>query len=290
MDEWNDLAWDDWRFVHAAWKTGSFTAAAEVLHVGQATVSRRVAQVEERVGHVLFDRHRTGLVPTEAVRAVLPHLEALAAAAHGASRALEGLEVAPEGTVRVAAPPGMCVDWMPVLAARLSVEHPGVNLEVLADILPRDLERREADIALRMVPSPDSDLVVRRLTSVSGGLFATPEVVARLPPNPTMADVPMVHWAGEHAEIALGRFLRQLSPGPPAFATNDYLVLRAAVLAGLGASLLSETEARTHGLVPVPVPLELPTVDVFLVVHRALRKVPRVSVVIDAIDALVAAL
>jgi DNA-binding transcriptional LysR family regulator len=289
-----DVSWDDWRVVHAAWTTGSFTAAAEVLGIGQATVSRRVAQVEEALGQVLFDRHRTGLVPTSAARAVWPHLEAMTAAAHGAARAVEGLETEAAGVVRIAGPPGLCVDWITEVARRVARDHPRLRLDVLADIQARDLDRREADIAVRAMPTDRGDLLVRRLTTVAGGLYAAPSLVASLSPEATLAEVPMVAWSAELAHIPLARYLASLSDRPPALTTNDYLVLRAAVIAGIGASVLSTDEARRFGLVPVPIAgarsEPMPRMDLFLVVHRALRHVPRVAVVIRTLDAMVAEL
>lgn len=281
------LSLDDLRVVHVAWTAGSFTAAADALGVGQATVSRRVAAVEDQLGEVLFDRHRTGLEPTPALHALRPHLEALTAAADGALRAVEGLETEPAGDVRIAAPPGVCVDLFPELAARLSRTHPDIRLDVLADIRTRDMDRREADIAVRFVPTTRGDLLARRLLTLPGGLYATPELVARLPPEATLDDVPLVGWSEELSDIPMARELHGLSSRPLALRTNNYLVLRAAVCAGIGASVLGQTEAEAFGLVPVPcasaVRGEAP---LYLVVHRALRRVPRVSVVIDHIDAL----
>ncbi|MCB9668513.1 MAG: LysR family transcriptional regulator [Alphaproteobacteria bacterium] len=283
-----DASWDDWQVVVVAWRTGSFSAAADALGIAQATVSRRVARLEEQVGHALFDRHRTGLVPTPAAHALRPHLEALEAAAVGARRALEGLETDPEGTVRITAPPAMCVDWMPTLALRLRERHPALRLEVIADVARADLGRREADLAVRAMPTDDPDLLIRRITTLSGGLYASADLVAGLPDPCTLADVPLVTWSSDFAHIAVARFLAGLSSRPPAFMANDHLVLREAVRRGLGASLFGDREAATVGLVPVPVALpELPGLPIYLVVHRALRGVPRVRAVIEAIDALV---
>lgn len=285
-----EVAWSDWQVVKVAMECGTFSAAAAVLGVGQATVSRRVAAVEEVLGQPLFDRHRTGLVPTPAGRQLVPHLEALAAAADATRRAVEGLEREPRGEVRLAGPPGLCVDWAPRLAAGLAHDHPQVTLTVLADILPRDLERREADVALRMVPTERGDLVVRKLATFGGGLYAHPGYVARLPARPEARDVAVVTYADELADIALARLLASLG-ARVALRSNDYLVQRAAVQAGLGAGLFSDVEARGLGLVPVPLPLPpSPVASLYLVVHRALRHVPRVAVVIEAIDALVAEL
>lgn len=284
------IPWTDWQVVHAAFTSGSFTAAAEALGVGQATVSRRVASVEAALGHTLFDRHRTGLVPTSAAARLRPHLEALAAAAHGAAHAVDGLEEEARGEVRVAGPPGLCVDLVPALAARLARTHPNLHLCVLADIEPRDLDRREADLALRMVGTDRGDLLVRRLLTARGGLYAAPAYLERLPAGFTLADVALVHYSDEFSHIALDQLLRSLG-GRTALRSNDYLVQRAAVQAGLGAALLSDREARALGLVRLDLPLPVePVATLYLVVHRALRHVPRVAAVIDAVDALVAEL
>ena len=283
-----DVSWSDWQVVRAALTEGTFSAAAESLGVGQATVSRRIAAVEEQLGHRLFDRHRTGLEPTAACRRLVPHLQALAAAADGAARSVEGLEVEARGEVRITAPPGLAADLIPALARDLRERHPDITLTVLADIQTRDLDRREADLALRMVPTTRGDLLVRRLLSVNGGLFAHPDYVATLPDAPEMRDVAVVQYGGEHAGIPIARLLDELGVRI-ALRSNDFLVQRAAIDAGLGAGLSSRLNATQRGWVPVPVALpELPPVHVYLVVHRALRQVPRVAVVIDAIDRLVA--
>lgn len=283
-----DITWTDWQVVRAALAHGSFTAAAEALGVGQATVSRRVAAVEESLGHRLFDRHRHGLEPTAATRRLAPHLEALATAADGAARAVEGLEAEAAGEVRIAAPPGLSVDWMPRLALRLAESHPSIQLTVLADITPRDLDRREADIALRMMATERGDLLVRRLITVRGGVFATPAYAERVGPSPRLEDLDLIGYSADFAHIPLAGFIDSLGARIP-LRSNDYLVQRAAIVAGLGAGLVSVHEARALGLVPLEVRLPIePEGTVFLVVHRALRHVPRVAVVIDAIDALVA--
>ena len=282
-----DESWDDWRIVHAAWAHGSFTAAAEALGMGQATVSRRIARIEEALGHVLFDRHRTGLVPTEAALALRERLEGLVAAAHGLSSALEGLDREPAGIVRIAAPPGICVDVLPELALRLRQSHPQIQLEVLAGIPEHDLGRRHADLAVRFMPTTNPDLLVRRVATVRSGLFAAPSLLASFSASVAAHQLPLVQWSDSFGDIPMARAIDQLG-GPIVMMANDYLVLRAAVVAGVGASLLSAREAHTYGLREVPVdPPVWPELPLYLVVHRAMRAVPRVAVVIDAIDALI---
>jgi len=291
MDGLSDDDWDDWRVVQAAWAAGTFSAAAEALGIGQATVSRRVARAEEALGHTLFDRHRSGLRPTAAARALRPHLVAMAEAARGARRAVEGLEVEPEGRVRVAAPPAMCVDWLPRLAVWLQDRYPRVRLAAVAGVEAADLSRREADLALRMMPSDDDELLAWRVATLRGGVYAAPSLVEQLPEPCAVADVPLVAWSDRFAHIPVARALAAWSSRPPSFTANDHLVIRQAVCAGLGASVLGELEAEALGLVEVPAPTpEVSGVPLFVVVHRALRGVPRVAAVIEAVEALVGTL
>lgn len=283
-------SWTDWQVVNAAFTEGSFTAAASALGVGQATVSRRVAQVEEQLGHVLFDRHRQGLVPTEAALRLRPHLEALATAAHGAARAIEGLETEARGEVRIAGPPGLCVDLMPQLASRLAKRHPDICLVVLADIGAADLDRREADLALRLMPTTRGDLLVRTLATFRGGLYAAQSYLDGLPEAPALSDLAMVDYSDSLSHIPMAQLIGSFG-AKTALRSNNYLVQRAAVQAGVGVGLMGDLEARALGLQPVPVAIpELPAAPLFLVVHRALRHVPRVAAVVEVIEEIVSEL
>lgn len=280
--------WSDWQVVHEAREAGSFTEAAARLGVGQATVSRRVARLEERLGVALFDRHRSGLVPTEAAHRLRPHLQAIRAAADGAERAIAGLDARVAGVVRVAAPPGVCVDWLPPIAARLRRTHPDLVLEAVSDVAVRSLVRREADVAVRMSPTQEDDLLVRRIGDLAGGLYGATSLIDALRrgrPRIPREEVPVVTWSEDLAHIPIARALASLELGPVAFRSNDYLVIRAACQRGLGATVLSVDEAERLGVEEVPVTPEAPgaTVPVYAVVHPALRNVPRVRVVLDAL-------
>lgn len=277
--------WDDWRLFLAAWQTGSLSGAASRLGLGQATLSRRIAALEVQVGHVLFDRTRRGLAPTEAALALVPHAEAMEAAALAAEATVQGLELEAAGVVRLAAPEGLAVDLVPALLPELSRRHPKVRLEVLTGNRLYDLSRREADLALRGHRS-DGDVVARRLPDPAMGLFVAPSLLARLPSPLRVEDLPMVTWVDDFGQLPMAEWVAGLLGGRPAVLTsNSFLVLRAAAVAGQGAMALPAFQARVAGLVPVP--LELPPhpeVPWYLVVPRPLRRVPRVAAVVALLD------
>lgn len=289
-----NLSWDDLRLFLAAWEAGSLTAAATTLGLSQATLSRRLAGLEEAVGHRLFDRGRAGLAPTPAAEALHPHALTMAEEARRASAALQGLEAEPEGVVRLAVPPGLATDLVPPVLGRLRARYPRLRLEVLADNHLRDLDRHEADLALRGAAPTRGDLVWKRLVDIQEDVFASAAYVAALPPHATAAHLEWVQYSPELAHIPQARFVGALLDGrPPAFTSNSFLAMREAVRAGVGCMLMPEVQARVAGLVPVPVALPASTpVSVYLVTHAGLRGVPRVAAVLrfveEALEGLVA--
>lgn len=280
----SDASWDDVRLFLAAVEHGSFTTAAKALGLGQATLSRRVAALERQLGLSLFDRHRGGLSVTPAGRRVIPWAESMAAAMRDASAALAGLEATPSGRVRVTCAPGVAFDFGPVLVRRLRVAWPQLLVEVLADARVRDLSAHEADIALRSSAPSAGPLLVKKLLEVPVGLYASKTLLRRLPRRPTLAQVPLLDWSDELPTLA--QALAPL-PCPRAMVTNDFLTMCAAAEAGIGAMVTTSLQAELRGLQRVDVPFPtVPPQPMYLVVHQALRRVPRVQVVVEAIEAL----
>lgn len=278
-----DVAWSDLQLFLAAWEAGTLTGAAKATGLGQATLSRRMAALEEQLGLTLFDRSRGGLRPTDAARALHPHVEAMARAARQAGAALQDLEARPAGRVRIACPPGVAVDLLPPLLPILARRHPLIEVELLADNLMADLARHEVDVALRSEAPTSGDLVFRRLGAVRVGVFASPAYVAALPPDATLRALAWITWSDDMAHIPAARWVAlHLEGRPAALRSNSFLAMRAAAQAGVGCVLIPEVQARVGGLVRVPVPTpDLGEVPWFLVTPRALRRVPRVAAVVD---------
>ena len=286
-----DIDWQDLRHFVAVLEHGTFSAAAAALGVGQATVSRRIAALEETVGHALFDRVPGGLVATQAAELMRPYAVGMAAASLELETVASGFEVEPEGVVRLAASPGAAVDLGPLLARELLDRYPEVRLEILSDNLPRDLARREADIAVRTIRPTSGDLIVTRLTVANLGLFASPEYIASLPQRPRLSRLDFIGWSEELAHIPFARWLDEHRRRPYRLTTNSFIAMRAAAVAGLGVVLIPRLQAQLAGLVEVRVRAPaFPEAPSFIVVHRAMRHVPRVRVVLELLTAAAAAI
>src|SRR5262249_36968072 len=114
----------------------------------------------------------SGLVPTEAALNLVPHAEAMAAAADALVRAASGEADEPRGTVRVTASEFIGSLVLPRMLAPFREAHPGISIELALSNRNADLLRHEADIAVRMAPPTQSALVSRHIGKVRIVLFA----------------------------------------------------------------------------------------------------------------------
>ena len=283
-----DISWEDIRLFLAAAETGSMSGAARKLNIGQPTVSRRLADLEHRLGAALFRRSVEGVILTDAGERLLDPARRMADWAGEVGRAAERTDDGPSGKVRVSAPPYLAVDLLAPLAGWLAVEAPGLRLEVSASVEYASLGRGEADLALRGREADRPDLCTVFSVEHGVGVFASPELVARLGPSPALAEIPWIAWCAPFEHVPPNPQLRQLLPNvAPAFTTDDFLVMLAAAEAGAGALALSTLRHRLsppRRLVQLEVDLgPLAKGTLHLVCARSALAIPRIRAVADHI-------
>ncbi len=287
-----NLKWDDLRLFLAVHETGSLSGAARALKLGQPTLSRRIAELEEVVGEPLFERKNHGAALTAAGLNLLPAAQAMAEWATEAASSVSKQTHLPEGKVRIAAPPGIAHDLVVPLAAKIRQAHPQIRIEALAAVETLNLGRGEADISLRTLPPADADLV--RVDEISSPMrvFVSKDYAARLPRNAALADLDWIAWAPPYHELRTNQELRALIPGfKPAFSSDDFIVQMAACKAGAGAMLLAR--ALQHytdidhpdRLQELPIDLGPDAVGtLYLVCHKRRRHLPKVRLVMEFIS------
>jgi DNA-binding transcriptional LysR family regulator len=172
----DDLDWDDLRYFLRAARFGSFARAARALRVEHSTVSRRLKALEEHIGAALMLRRPDGIQPTEVGKKLLPILEAIersVAAAHA-------LVASEKARVRLAMPSGFMRVFTNALAD-LRQTHPEISVEIVSGSRPVNLERGEADLAIRSRAIVSDDLVARKLCVAGWSLYASEAYLARHP-------------------------------------------------------------------------------------------------------------
>ena len=186
--------------------TGSFSAAARRLNVGQPAVSKLVAQLEERLGVKLLVRTTRGLTATEAglnyyerARRAIEEADEAELAARGAGSGLTGrLRIC--GAVTFAR-----IHLMPRLPEFLA-RHPELEMEVVLDDRNIDLVQEGIDVALRMGQLSDSSLTARRIASGRHVVVGTPAYFERTG-KPTAPGDLAAHQAVIYDQEAGGRGL-----------------------------------------------------------------------------------
>lgn len=226
--------------------TGSFSAAARRLHIGQPAVSKMVAQLEDRLGVKLLVRTTRGLTATEAGLSYYERARRAIEESGEAEAAARGAGTSLTGKLRVCAAVTFArIHLMPRLPEFLA-RHPELEIEVVLDDRNIDLIQERIDVALRMGRLSDSSLTAKRIASGRHVVVGTPGYFERTgkptAPGDLAAHQAVIYdqegggadWAfqRESSEIAVtlkGRLRVSAAEG-----------VRAAVLANAGIAVASE--------------------------------------------------
>jgi DNA-binding transcriptional LysR family regulator len=165
------MEWSDLRIFLSIAREGTLGAAARKLRQSQPTMGRRLRALEEAVGHTLFQRTPHGFVLTEEGSAVLDHAERIEEEALAIERQLVGQATQFEGGIRITSSDWFGVHVLTPVLAEFACLHPRVTVELLTESRFLDLSRREADLAFRIRPFGEPDIVTRKLLHMRYGAY-----------------------------------------------------------------------------------------------------------------------
>lgn len=203
--------WDDLRIFLAVARGESLSAAGRRLRIDPATVGRRIARLEVRLGAPLFDKSPQGYALTDEGLRLMPHAEAAEQAWAQATQAMTGGAEGFSGQIRIGAPDGCANFLLPQVCARLSVQNPELDLQIVA--LPRvvNLSRREADLAVAVSAPTAGRLAVQKIADYHLHLAATEAYLAGHPPLRTPEDLRGHRMVGYIPDMIFDRELDYLS-------------------------------------------------------------------------------
>lgn len=278
----NALSWEDAQTLLTVIECRSFSRAATSLGVGQPTVSRRIRALEERLQQQLFIRGKHGALATAAANDLQVAAQQMAKWATEFQRIANGSEDKLSGVVKIAAPPGIAVEQLAPFAATLRKLEPNLRLEVLAAVDHVDLTRGTADIAVRTNYPNEPELECLYEAQTQPKVYGARSYVATLNQPCKWEDLDWISWAGQYRSLSPRSMLEKSIPDfKPVFASDDFLVQKAAAIAGLGAMIMGESKAlEESGLVEIDMEVKLPTLSFYLVCAKSMthmRKIQKVS-------------
>ena len=284
------MDWDKLRVFHAVADAGSLTHAGETLNLSQSAVSRQISALEESLGVPLFHRHARGLMLTEQGDQLYQTAkEIFAKLAMAEAMLVEGRET-PKGPLKVTTTVAFGSRWLTPRLKHFLDLYPEITLTLLLDDDDLDLGMREADVAIRMSPERQPDLVQRHLTTLSTYLFAAPSYLKNhgLPRTvEDLADHRLVVYgdAGHPPFPEVNWLLRMASAAGVARQTltiNNTSAIFQAIHDGLGIGSLPDYLVPKDGSILRVLPsVEGPKVPAYFLYPEELRHSKRIAVLRD---------
>ncbi len=269
--------WDDYRFALALQRSGSIRGAAQALGVNHATVSRRLTALNIRLGTPAFERlaglyHPTGI--GKPLIAAALHMEA---AVFAAERESMGLERSMNGPLTLSLPDAVARHLLIEELGHFATAFPNIQLTLHTSNSFADLDRRDADVVVRISNDPPDHLVGRRLFKYARCYYGTPGYIAdHDPPHARHA----LRWLGWPEDPARPEWVSQSTfpEAPLGLRIEDLLVRHAAAIAGHGlifeACFLADPDPR---LVRLPGSRPTPDRDIWVLTHPDLKDTKKVS-------------
>lgn len=280
------MEWDDLKHFLGVARSGSLSAAAQRLRTSASTVGRRLDSLEKKLGVRLFQRKSSGYVLTAAGRGILAKAGEIEEGILALERTALGTDTKPAGKVRLAASDDIAAYVISPRLPQFFRQYPHISLEIVTQMETADLNRREADVALRGTRPSSGDFLVRHVGSWRFGLYCS-NAYAKLrglhPGRVDFAEAGIVTWTDEYKHLRGGSWFATHARGASvALASNSPRVHYAACRADLGMAILPAALADADPeLTCLLKPEEVLSVELWLVVHRDLAQTARVRAVMQ---------
>ncbi|MDC0602911.1 LysR family transcriptional regulator, partial [Aliiglaciecola sp.] len=290
----------DWRTVKFDWnrvraflvtaEEGSLSAAARALDISQPTLGRQVSLLEQELGVALFLREGRGLKLTENGLELVEFARSMGNAASQLSLVASGKSQNIEGNISISATEDASIFVLPSIIKKLRSIHPSINIEIIASNSETDLQRHEADIAIRGFRPTQGDLIARKVKSVTANYYATPGYIASIG-NPTkLAELKNANFVGFDKSDQMIQRLAQMglqltSQNFPFISTNRIVhweLVKQGLCIGIFAEEAGDAEAYLAKVLPLEPPYEG---EIWLVAHRELKMNRRIKTVYEFLAA-----
>lgn len=244
------MNWDHARVFLAVARSGQILAAAKMLGLNHATVSRQIAALERQLKTNLLERRANGSVLTAAGKQFAAAIERAESELLRAQADLTRAELTLSGTVRVGTPEALGNFFLAPELVNFAADHENLTIQLVA--MPRkfSLSNREADIAITLERPTHGHLIVQKLIDFTLGVYASEEYLRRTGPIEVPDDLTDRIFVTNINDLAFSRALdyadvvRKLIPR--CFECISVTGQMEAISAGVGVGLLHEYAATKY--------------------------------------------
>ncbi|MFD2204240.1 LysR family transcriptional regulator [Kiloniella antarctica] len=285
------MDWDKLRIFHAVAEAGSFTHAGEQLNLSQSAVSRQISALEDSLKVSLFHRHARGLILTE-------QGELLYRTAHEVFGKLAMTEAQlteskdrPKGPLKITTTVAFGSTWLSPRLLEFIELYPDVEVQLILSDRELDLSMREADVAVRLHPPRQADLIQRHLLTAQMHIYASAGYIKKHGMPRTVDEI------SDHRLVVYGddskpplpdiNWLLRVgidggAPRRPSMSINNVYAIMKAVRSGAGLGALPDFMTQeSSDLVQVLPELEGPQFDAYFTYAEEMRSSKRISIFRD---------
>ncbi|OAN49658.1 LysR family transcriptional regulator [Paramagnetospirillum marisnigri] len=287
------MDWDKLRVFHAVAEAGSFTHAGEVLNLSQSAVSRQISALEESLNLPLFHRHARGLILTEQGELLYKTARDVFSKLAMTEALLTESRERAQGPLKITTTVAFGSLWLTPRIKDFLDAYPEIQVSMVLFDGELDLAMREADIAIRMMPPRQPDLVQRHLLSMNYCVYASPSYLDQYGTPLTAEDLDRhrIIVYGDDTRVAAPvsnvNWLLEAGASPdrprrPVLEVNNIYGIYRAVKSGLGIAAMPEyLSSETDNLVHVLPELKGPKIEAYFVYPEELRNSKRITVFRD---------
>jgi DNA-binding transcriptional LysR family regulator len=285
------MDWDKLRVFHAVAEAGSFTHAGEVLNLSQSAVSRQIGALEESLKVPLFHRHARGLILTEQGELLYDTARDVVHKLAMAEAMLSESKDRPRGPLTVTTTVAFGSAWLTPRMKEFIELYPEIDLTLLLDDAELDLGMREADVAIRMSPPRQADLIQRPLLTLRSEIFASKDYIQKhgKPEKAEDLDHHRIVVYGDTGSLPVPHvnWLLEIGASPerprrPVLRVNNVYGIYRAVRSGLGiGSFGGYMVPHDAPIVRILPDLSGPPVQAYFVYPEELRHSKRIAVLRD---------
>ena len=291
------MDWDKLRMFHAVAEAGSFTRAGQSLGLSQSAVSRQISMLEKDLNLVLFHRHARGLELTEQGDILFHETRDITRKIEFVTARLTDTKDSPSGELRITASVAFGSTWLTPRITEFLQMYPDINMTLLVSDFEIDLSQRTADVAIRLGPVTQPNLIARRVLTIRNHIYASRDYLARNGEPSSIDDLvnhDLITYGVtaptpiQHINWLENMHIKARRSGPTLKLNNLYGILLA-VEAGAGIAALPDymVDGRQN-LVRILTDLEGPSIDAHFVYLEEQRDTKRINVFRDFLLAKVA--
>ena len=249
------MDWDKLKAFYAVADAGSFTHAANVLHLTQPSISRKIGALEEELRTPLFHRHARGLVLTEQGELLYNTVTGIFTELSDVEQTIKESKDNEEGELTITASEMVAKSWLFPMLPIFIKEYPDIQIRIIETDTLLNLDKREADVAIRLLPPTQQDLIQKKLRDVKFSLVASNEYIEKygIPekvqdlkghtliayPHSTQVPFPEPNWHLSLANIDINTHKKKII-------SNSFSGTLSFIKAGCGIGTLNEHEIEKN--------------------------------------------